>query len=91
MPVLDHEVHESVRTTTAAFRYGCNGMAFHEGYYAPARRTFPDGRFEVTCTYIPHRMSTICRYDQSLLDTGCTDCPMRGQGEEYDQMIRNKV
>lgn len=88
MPVLDHEVHPSVKVGPA-HRYGCwnrNGHA--PGYFAPRRRFFSNGSFEMGCVFVPDRMSQECRYDMSLTDPNCTDCKHRGSGENYDRMIR---
>lgn len=79
MPVLDHEVHESVRESQDA-KYGCHNRApFQAGYFAP------NG---ITTAYVSHRMSTECRYDMSLADRKCDGCKHIGSGEAYDQMVR---
>lgn len=58
----------------------------------PSVRHGPDFRYG--CNGLPaelnHRMSDRCRYDLSLKDAGCTDCPHRGKGEAYDAMVRSR-
>ncbi len=90
MPGLDYEVHELTRQDSDA-KYGCNNRGeFSAGYYAPDRKYLPDGRWFDTMTFIPHRMSTECRFDISLTDTKCNTCPRRGSGEAYDKLIRSR-
>ena len=81
MPVLDHEVHESVRHTDNK-RYGCHNRKGYAATYIahPWAATGGDEREYV--------MSRECRYDRSLLDPWCTDCNHRGSGEAYDKKIR---
>lgn len=74
MPVLDHPVHEKTRVG-ADFKYRCNNRRhFASGYYAPERVYGFDGLFTVELRWIPHRMSTECRYDLPATDPGCTGC-----------------
>lgn len=90
MPGLDYEVHELVRSK-AGDTYGCwNRRHLADGYYAPSRQYSPhgSGNFTMVKTYIPHRMSTECRYDMSLTDPKCAECIHVGSGEEYAAMIR---
>jgi hypothetical protein len=79
MPVIDHEVHASVRHTDEK-RYGChNRPVYADGYIASPW---------AKAVYVPHVMSRECRYDRSLQDPWCADCKHRGSGEEYDRRIR---
>lgn len=87
MPGLDHPVHEKVREKAGA-KYGChNRRQFSKGYWAPQRRFYPDGSFEVVSVRIPHAMSKECRYDKSLADSKCKDCQHAGTGEAYAKLI----
>ena len=64
MPVIEHPVHEhGVRD--AEHRYGCWNRPdrFKKSYWAPHRRTFPDGSFELVSVRVPFVMSHDCRYD----------------------------
>ena len=88
MAVLDHPVHEKVRIGND-HRYGCwNRVGHNDGYYAPTRRYFPDGSFDMVTIFIPHHMSRDCRFDMSLQDPSCQGCQHRGLGELYDSNIR---
>ncbi len=88
MPVDEKPVHP---LTVAGERYGCHNRAeFSEGYYAPNRDYLPDGRWFDNLKFIPHRMSTECRFDMSLTSDRCDGCFRRGSGEAYDQMMRAK-
>lgn len=90
MPVIEHEVHPSVRIGPD-HRYGCwNRQPFADWYYAPDRIYRPDGSFGERQVFVPHTLSTECRYDMSLTDWKCTDCAHRGLGETYDRMIREQ-
>ena len=74
MPVEDHEVHESVKIS-ADKRYGCWGrIGMKMGYYAPDREYRPNGTFLIRLTFIPHVMTTDCRYDLWETDPRCTGC-----------------
>ena len=90
MPVLEHDVHEKVRIDTA-HRYGCHSrIGYSGGYYAPDRRYYGTGGFDVVSALVENRMSKECRYDMSLSDTSCEGCPHRGSGEAYDKRIRSQ-
>ena len=85
MPVLDHPVHERTIQKEGA-RNGCHNKPRptpESGYWAPDRKFYPDGRFKVTCTWIPFTMTTDCMYDKSMSDPQCEGCPHRGTGEQY--------
>lgn len=74
MPVEDHEVHEKVKIAHDK-RYGCWGHDNQsKGYYAPDREYRPDGAFYIRLTFIPHVMTTDCRYDLWESDPRCTGC-----------------
>lgn len=89
MPVEEHPVHE--RTMDTGRPYICrNRPAFADGYWAPDRTRAPDGRFVTSITWIPHCMSTECRYDMSLTDAKCTGCRERGIGEARSERIRRE-
>ena len=78
MPVLDHEVHESVKIDSNA-RYGCfNRKPYADSYIANGR------------DIVPYRMSRECRFDMSLTDVMCEGCKHRGSGEAYNEMIRSQ-
>ena len=93
MPVEQHDVHPSTRID-AGYRYGCHNRqrpAEDAGYWAPDRRHFPDGRWEMTQTQVPYRFSAECRNDVSLTDPHCTGCEHRGTGEAYTEKIRKEA
>lgn len=85
--VLDHPTHEKA---IGGERYGChNRKPFQDGYFAPngyegSRYTVAMIRFD----YVPHTMSTECRYDQSLSDPKCSECKHAGSGEKYAEGVR---
>ena len=82
MAVIDHPVHDKVKQKADA-QYGCKNRTHADGYWAPDRRYFPDGRFETTCVWIPNVMSRDCRFDLSMNDPLCRTCEHKGSGEEY--------
>jgi len=95
MPVLDHDTHPS--TVDNGRPYGChNRQPFAAGHWArdgfadymDDRDTGLDARVKIT--YIPHRMSTECRYDMSLSDSKCAGCPHQGSGEARSERIRRE-
>jgi hypothetical protein len=87
-PVEDHPVHELVRQKQHA-RHGCwNRKPFSDGYMAPSRQYAPSGNFTMVKVFIPHKMSTECRYDMSLSDGKCAGCQHKGSGEQYAAKIR---
>lgn len=89
MPVLEHEVHETVREKEGAV-YGCwNRVGFRGGYYAPDRRYYGIGGFDTISVFVEHCLSTDCRYEMSEKDTKCNGCKHRGSGEAYAQMVRS--
>lgn len=73
MPVDDHPVHEKVRIA-ADKSYGCKDHIMSAGYYAPDRVYRPDGTFYIIQTFIPHVMTTDCRYDLRTTDPRCSGC-----------------
>lgn len=54
--------------------YGCHNREIAAGYFAPQRRFFPDGSFDVISKFISHRMSRDCRYDLRTTDPRCESC-----------------
>jgi len=54
--------------------YGCHNRTIKEGYYAPIRLFKSDGSFTTGCKFIPHTMSTDCRYDHRATDGRCDGC-----------------
>jgi hypothetical protein len=72
-PVDDHAVHEKVKIK-ADKPYGCKNHSSSAGYYAPDRVYKPDGTFYIVQVFIPHVMTTDCRYDMSRLDPRCNGC-----------------
>jgi len=89
MAVLE-STPNALNTLTSTTPYGCKNREMRDGYFAPARRYFPDGSFEMTSKYIHHSMSKECRYDRSLTDVRCAGCEHRGSGEAYNAMVRTK-
>ena len=84
-PVEDHEVHELTRIALGK-RYGChNRGGFAPGYHAPDRRYRPDGTFYVIQVFIPHKMSTACRYDLFETDPRCEGCNYEKDTEHAKQ------
>ena len=81
MPVADRESHVMVRRASDA-PYGCKDREIKSGYWSHQRKYYPDGRFSIELVFTPHRMSTECRYDKSLVDPRCGTCSRRGTGEE---------
>lgn len=78
MPVQDYEVHPKTRRADGQ-KNGCyNHPPYAAGYWAPDRRYFPDGSFEAICTFIPHTMSTECRFDQVIEPARCEGCIHEG-------------
>lgn len=90
MPVLDHEVHDSVIQKEDA-KYGCwnkerkredllvkNGWLFNH-LFTEGKQLF---------TEIEDFGSLECRYDKSLLDNKCKGCNRQGSGEKYSEMIK---
>lgn len=79
-PVEDHEVHSRVKRGSD-HRYGChNRPRPAQGAWVASAKAYGGGH--------KFRMSSECRYDQSLSDTRCCGCKHRGSGEAYDQKIR---
>jgi hypothetical protein len=62
------------------------------GYYMPVRQYYRDGSgdFQIVTKFIPHKMSTDCRFDKAMSDPRCAGCTHRHNAEKYDQMIREK-
>lgn len=78
MPVEEHEVHEKVKIADNK-PYGCHNRLDHcEGYV---------GSQWGTPIWIPHVMSTECRYDMSLTDPRCAKCRHQGSGEAYAKQV----
>lgn len=79
MPVLDHPVHPSTQIGED-HRYACFNRPdrFKGHYWAPQRRFYPDGSFEMTSVRIPILTSQDCRYDGkgglTGEDPGCEGC-----------------
>ena len=68
MPVIDHPIHPSTQKGED-FRYGCwNREPFKAGYVAHPWSI---------AKYIPHNMSTSCKYDLSNKDPNCQGCKHR--------------
>ena len=79
MPVNDHPVHEST-IKKVDVKYGCFNRVMAKGYYAPQRDYRPDGAFYIRLVFIPHVMSTDCRYDFRRTDADCKGCKWREDG-----------
>lgn len=88
MPVLDHEVHPLTRQGADA-KYGCNSdRPRARSYWAPHRRVFPDGSFEVISVRVPDTMSEACRYDLAEHDSKCNGC-QREKDVDYLNRMKN--
>jgi hypothetical protein len=92
MPVLDHETHQ---TTIGSERYdACREKVLEYGYWAQDgwEHSGVDGLggSHPKWVWITDESSATCRYDKSLTDSKCEGCHRRGQGEQYDQLIRSK-
>jgi hypothetical protein len=73
-PVQDYEVHELTKVSKD-YKYGCNNRrAMSKHYFAPNRRYYADGTYQLGQTKIVHAMSTDCRYDLSSNDNACRGC-----------------
>ena len=86
MPVLDTPVHPLVKRDKDA-PYGCKDREMSKGYWVKERWYYEDGRYALRDLFIPHRMSTECRYDKSTTDPRCATCKHRGVGEEYAKKL----
>ena len=79
MPVDDHPVHEKVKIS-ADKAYGCKNRKTAKGYYAPDREYRPDGTYYLRLVFIPHRLTTSCKYDFRRTDPRCKGCNHRSDG-----------
>ncbi len=75
MPVEDHPIHEKTIKAADA-RYGCyNHPPYSDGYMAPNRIYSPySGNWTMNKKFIPHQMSTECKFDMSHIDRSCEGC-----------------
>lgn len=90
MPVIDHAVHEKVRSTGAE-PYGCANHTRVGEYPAPNRFYNIWGTvFVEEVIMIKNNMSQECRYDKSLEDQRCDECVHLGSGESYAEMVRSQ-
>lgn len=89
MPVIDHEIHESVKIN-ADDPYGCsNREGFAEGYYAPNRYYREDGTYREEQVFVPHRTSTSCRnFYLWGVDPRCAVCKA-DKDVEYAEVMGN--
>lgn len=90
MPVEDHPVHPSTMRGADA-RYGCHDRPEYVSGYMSPDGLWPSGcstHQHIKMRFVPHVMSTSCRYDMSLSDPKCHACKHRGSGDEYDRKIR---
>jgi hypothetical protein len=78
-PVDDHPVHELVKIAIDK-PYGCKDHVTAKGYYAPDRVYRPDGAYWLRLTFIPHRLTTSCKYDLRRVDPRCTGCKWESDG-----------
>lgn len=77
MPVLEHEIHSSVRQNAVAL-YGCyNRGDFADGYWGQNGWT-KDGRRKVI--WIEHFTDSDCKVDTSDNDAKCKGCSRQGDG-----------
>lgn len=94
MPVLDHEIHPSTQQGADA-RYGCwsRKAKFKAHYWAPHRRYFPDGSFDVISVRIPFRNSHDCRFDGKNGTAGedpkCEGCRHYKQSDYVKSILEN--
>ena len=95
MPVLTHEIHPST-VMPANYRHGCFNREVKDGYaaqngYAEIRVIDDDTAYaQVKLCWVPHRLSTECRFDHSLTDPACAGCKWQGSGEAYSATIRGE-
>lgn len=81
MPVIEHEIHPSVRHG-AEKRYGCWNLP------RPVENSLVVGAEAYGAQTWPFCMSTECRFDLSLSDPWCEGCDHQGSGETYAATIR---
>ena len=56
-------------------KHGChNHQPYADGYYAPDRHYFPDGRFEARNVFVRRSNTDTCQYDRSTNDAACEGC-----------------
>ena len=86
MPVLDHEVHDSVKSTGTE-PYGCSSAIQKDGYWIQERAYRKDGTYVMRDRFVPHRMSKDCRnFYLWYKDAGCLTCK-RPKDREYAQTM----
>lgn len=88
MPVIEHEVHDKVKSTGKE-PYLCKNKNIQPYYYVSTRDYMYGLTYRMIHTLVHHRMSKECRYDKSLSDARCDDCIHRGSGEDYAEMVRS--
>ena len=90
MPVEDHEVHPLTRQGADA-KYGCWGESKRKPFYWARnvnRRLIPPLD---TWIMVSDYSSKGCRYDLSLTDPKCNECPRQGDGVAYNQKVRKET
>lgn len=91
-----YDVAHEANKIDDSFRNGCHttrnkGKRFQEGggYYAPQRKFYPDGRFEVLPVWIEYRMSGACRNFYLWETSACKGC-MEPKDFEYAEAMGGK-
>lgn len=87
----DYDKAHEKNKRDSGFRYGCHSCKTSalrpNGYWAPQRRFYPDGRFEIVPEFVEHRMTTSCRnFYLWGKDDGCTDCTQPRDIEYAERM-----
>lgn len=87
MPVEDSEPN-ALNTCSTSRPYGCKDRVIKDGYYMDSREYAEDGTFTTVQKFVPHTMSTTCRFDGAMTDPRCSTCSHRHSAVEYDREIR---
>ena len=86
MPDLDHDVHESVKSTGQE-PYGCATAQQKDGYIVQVREYKNDGTYVMRDKFVKHRMSKPCRnFYLWYSDPRCSRCK-RQKDREYAQTM----
>lgn len=86
MPVEDHPVHKATMQASGAL-YGCHSRSRNRSNLLVKAGYTRYG--EQLWMSIDDFGSKECRYDKSLTDNKCRECPHRGSGEDYFRKVND--
>jgi len=62
---------------------GCYNREMAAGYWVKDRQYTPSGQYNLVYYYVPHQMTTDCKWSETHTDPACKGC-QHNKGEQHE-------